>query len=168
MGSNRDSELASSRTFDDLFQESSQAQRKFAARVTVYEGADELQGRFPIPKQYGRYAVGDQKGEVELREREKDRPPESTPKGAVVYNEYENILRDDWEPNLGPPSPPKFSQAAQRFYDLGPKRFERGDKEDNSETFVNPVSTHVNPLSVASGGEAGSSGTFLTPLISRC
>ena len=143
-----------SRTFDDLYQESSQAQRKFAARVTVYDQDEALQGRFPIPRQYGRHEATSKGGREEdkaavdaiLRERERDDPPASPPNAAQNYNEYESILRDDWEPNFGRSSPPKFSQAAQRFFDLGPKRFEAGDPKE-SETFVNPVSTHVNPLS---------------------
>ena len=54
-----------SRTFDDLYQESSQAQRKFAARVTVYDQDEALQGRFPIPRQYGRHEATSKGGREE-------------------------------------------------------------------------------------------------------
>lgn len=139
------------KTFDDLFQESNQAQRKFAARVTVFEGGGD--GKFPVPRQYGRHAGGPRSSSVDEDGREGDRPPELSPKAtARAYNEYEDILRDDWEPNFGPESPTRFSQQAQRFYDHGPKKFESGTEARESETFVNPVSTHVNPLSSSSSG----------------
>ncbi|QDZ20805.1 hypothetical protein HOP50_04g33260 [Chloropicon primus] len=150
-----------SRTFDDLFQESSQAQRKFAARVTVF-GEDEAltSARYPIPKHFGKYDASGQSesesaGKAEELQFERDRPPESPPKAPQpTYNEYEDILRDDWQPNLGPPNAPKLSQGARNFFDLGPKKFEVGEERD-SETFVNPVSTHVNPLSSSGGGPTG-------------
>ena len=160
------------KTFDDLFQESHKAQRKFAARVTVYGGQEGLagDGRFPLPKQYGRHSqeptplVEETSSRSAMSAFEKDRPPALSPvQSRATLSEYEDILRDDWQPKLGPPNTPKASQVAQQFFDLGPKKFERGEEKE-SEAFTNPnplvgpgpgpvpVSTHVNPLSSQGGG----------------
>ena len=145
-------EKAKGKTFDDLFQESHDAQRKFAARVTVYGAPGE--SRYPLPKQFGRYGQTPRdtsNAEGNGTDRAEGREPTLSPTSSGL-NEYEDIMRDDWQPNLGPPNTPKFSQDAQSYYDWGPKRFEAGATDKESEAFINPVSTHVNPLSKSAEG----------------